>query len=407
MISLYTGVSGLAAHQQAVDVIANNIANINTVGFKAARVTFEDALSQTLAGGGTSTNPVQVGLGVAVGSIDPDMTQGALQATGRSGDLAIQGGGFFVLGDGQSMSYTRAGGFGLDANNRLVSLSNGMAVLGWQADPATGVVDNSPTLSPTSSLTIPIGTLALARATGNVVYQANLDSETAVAGTVQTSFYVYDSLGNSHRVDLTFTKTAPGTWDWSATGPDADPATPASTGTISFDANGQTQVDSASCSLALLAPNGATSPVNFTIDFSAVTSLAGESTVRAVSQDGLAMGWLESYSIDPSGTIVGSFSNGLTQNLGQIALAAFSNPAGLTRMGGNTYAPSANSGVPVITTAGNGGCGTIASNYLERSNVDLAQQFADLIVTQRGFQANSRVITTSDDMLQELINMKR
>ncbi len=407
MIALYNGVSGLTAHQQAVDVIANNIANINTTAFKSSRVSFSEALSQTLQGAGDSTNPMQVGLGVAVGAIESNMNSGTLQSTGRPSDLAIEGQGFFALGDGRSVAYTRAGNFCLDANNRLVSGTNGMAVLGWQADPATGVIDNNTTLGAASAITIPLGTLALARATGNVIYQANLDSNTALATPVTTSFNIYDSLGNSHQVEMTFTKTADNRWTWTASGPDADPAVPAATGTLIFDANGQNTTPSAACSLALATANGATSPINFQVDFSAVTQLAGNSSIRAVSQDGLPIGWLESYSIDQNGVINGSFSNGMSQALGQVALAAFSNPAGLVRTGGNTYAPSANSGVATITTAGNGGCGTIASSYLEASNVNLAEEFANLIVTQRGFQANSRIITTADDMLQELTNLKR
>jgi len=407
MIALYTGVTGLSAHEQAVDVIANNIANINTTAYKAGRASFEDALSETISGGTEGTNPMQIGLGVTLGAIDPNMTQGSLQATGRATDMAVVGSGFFVLGEGDNVCYTRAGNFGLDGSNRLVSLANGMSVLGWQADPVTGAVNTSTTINGSSTINVPIGTRALARASSNVVYQANLDSNTAVGNTVDTSFYVYDSLGNSHRVDLAFTKTADNTWGWVATGADADPAVAPAAGTLVFDEHGQNTTPTAPCSLALLAPGGATSPIDFAVDFGSVTQLAGDSSIRAVSQDGLSIGWLESFTIDDTGLITGSFSNGMTQALGQIAMASFTNPTGLLRTGGNNYLPSPNSGVPHITTAGHGGCGTVSSGYLEMSNVNLAEEFANLIVTQRGFQANSRIISTADEMLQEVVTLKR
>ncbi len=408
MIALYNGVSGLAAQQQAVDVIANNIANINTVGYKASRVTFMDALSNTLRGASTSgTNPVQVGLGVAVAGIDANMTQGNLQSTSRPTDLALEGQGFFILGGGGSTAYTRAGNFGLDATNRLVSLVNGMAVLGWQADPITGEVDNSTTVGPDSSISIPLGTMARARATEHVVYQSNLDANTAVGGTVSTSFSVYDSLGNDHQIQLDFTKSGANAWTWRLTSPDIDPAAAPLTGNITFDANGQCLLPNIACSLTLANANGAVNPLAFSVNTESVTQLAGDATIRAVSQDGLELGWLESFSIDQNGLITGGFSNGMTQALGQVAVATFNNPAGLERTGSSMYTPSANSGTPSISAPGRGGAGKVAGGYLELSNVNLADEFANLIVTQRGFQASSRIISTADEMLQDLVTLKR
>jgi len=408
MIALFTGVSGLSAHQQAVDVIANNIANINTIGYKASRVSFTDALSKTIRGGSLSgTNPMQVGLGVAVGAADPNMTQGNLQSTGRPSDLAIEGEGFFVLGNGTNQVYTRAGNFGLDAGNRLVSTTNGMSVLGWQADPVTGEIDTTQTIGPSSFITIPLGTMALARASSEVVYESNLDSNTAIGDSVDTSFYVYDSLGNTHEVLVTFQKTADNTWSWTATSPDMDPAAVPSTGVLTFDSNGHIVTADSACSLTLADAKGAVSPVDFTLDFESAIQLAGDSTIRAVSQDGVAVGWLEGYTINQEGIIVGAFSNGLTQNLGQVSLASFVNPSGLMKIGGNLLVPSSSSGTATVSTAGRAGCGAIAAGYLELSNVNLAEEFANLIVTQRGFQANSRIITTADEMMQDLITLKR
>lgn len=413
MLSIYTGITGLRAHQEAVDVIANNIANVNTIGFKAGRASFQEALAETLrgayggSGGRGGSNPIQVGLGVQVGSIDNLMTQGNLRSTGRVLDVAIEGSGFFAVSDGVTNYFTRDGDFGLDANNQIVMQGSGLKVLGWQAD-STGALPTSTMVTPQSAITVPLGSMSIARATGNVSYQANLDAQAATGTAVDTSFYVYDSLGASHRVDVTMTKTAnAGEWTWQAGSPDADPAVPPSTGTLNFDANGQITTPSGSISVTLLNSSGATNPMAFAIDFSGVTQLTGESNVQAVSQDGLPRGSLQSFAIDRDGTVVGQFSNGMFRTIARIALARFANPAGLNKLGNNLYAPSINSGDAAILQAQTGDNGKVTSGYLEMSNVDLATEFANLIVTQRGFTANSRVITTSDEMLQDVLTLKR
>jgi len=414
MISIYTGVTGLKAHEQAVDVIANNIANINTVGYKAGRANFQEALSQTLraasgAGGGRGTrNPMQLGLGASIGSIDNLMTQGNLKFTGSNTDVAIQGNGFFLLSDGTGEYLTRNGSFVLDANNRLVAAGSGLAVLGWQADPVTGDVQTQQMITPSSYLEVPIGVMSMARATANVSYQANLDATAAAATAVDTSCYVYDSLGVQHRVDITFTKTATDNqWTWAASSPDADPAVPGSTGTLIFDENGQITTPTFDLSVTLLASGGATSPIDADLSFAGLTQLAGASTVQAVSQDGLPMGTLQSFTIDDRGIITGTFTNGMFRTLGQISLARFANPAGLTKTGNSLWQASAASGPAAIVWPSTADSGSLASGYLEMSNVDLATEFANLIVTQRGFQANSRVITTADEMLQDVLTIKR
>jgi flagellar hook protein FlgE len=406
MISIFTGVAGLRAHQRAVDVIANNIANINTVGFKAGRASFQEALVQTLrAASAAGTNPMQVGLGVSVASIDNLMSQGNLKSTGRPGDLAIVGDGFFVLGDASSLYYTRDGVFQLDAQNRLVAASNGMRVVGWTADPVTGDVNTSEALGPTAELVIPLGTLSIARQTSTAVYQANLDASAAAGTTVDTSFTIFDSLGTSHQVNVAFTKSAiAGEWDWTATGADF---TGSGTGTLAFDSNGQITTPTLPLSLTLTNPNGAVSPIGLDLDFSIVTQLSGPSTVQVVYQNGMPMGTLDSYTIDQQGIITGIFGNGMSQTLGQIALARVPNPGGMSRLGDNLYGLSPNSGIAVITPPGSSGSGEIASGFLEMSNVDLANEFANLVITQRGFQANSRVITTADEMLQDVLTLKR
>jgi flagellar hook protein FlgE len=407
MLALFTGVAGLRANQRAVDVIANNIANLNTVGFKAGRVSFQEALVQTLGGASTAgKNPMQVGLGVTISSIDTLMSQGNLKPTDLPTDVAIEGDGFFVLSDGNSLLFSRDGVFQLDAQNRLVSAANGMAVCGWLADPTTGQIQNTSTLGVDSALTIPLGAMTVARQTSEVVYQSNLEAGAADGDSVATSFSFFDSLGADHRVNVAFTKTATDNeWAWEATDPSSGAVY--GSGTLTFDENGQCTSPTAALSITLADPGGASSPTDLQLDFSAVTQLAGTSTIQAVRQDGLAMGTLQSFTMDDQGIITGVFSNGMSQQLGQIALSVVANPGGLQRLGNSLYGLSPNSGATVITPPGHAGAGRVASGHIEMSNVDLANEFANLILTQRGFQANSRIITTSDEMLQELLTLKR
>jgi len=407
MISIFTGVAGLQTYQRAVDVIANNIANVNTVAFKSSRVSFAEALAQTLrAGSEAGTNPMQIGLGVGLSSIENLMGQGNLKSTGRPTDVAILGDGFFVISDGSGVSFTRAGVFQLDGQNRLVSASNGMRLLGWLADPATGAIETSADIDPATEILIPIGTRLAARQTANAVYQGNLNAGQNPADAVDAPFTIYDSLGAPHQITVTFTKSAvnPNEWGWAVTSADGNCA---DTGTITFTTNGQCQTGSVSFTLALTAPNGAEANIPITADLTAVTQLVGDTSAQCVSQDGLPVGALQSFSIDELGVVTGIYSNGMAERIAQVALAAFTNPAGLSKLGSNLYAPSPNSGSAIIKPPNVGANGTLASGFLEMSNVDLAQEFADLIVTQRSFQANSRVVTTADEMLQDVLTLKR
>ena len=407
MISIFTGVAGLQTYQRAVDVIANNIANVNTVGFKSSRVSFAEALAQTLrAGSETGINPIQIGLGVELASIDNIMSQGNLQSTGRPTDIAILGDGFFVLSDGAAISFTRSGVFQLDGRNRLVFAANGMHVLGWSADPATGLIDTSSNVDPSTAIVIPIGTQLAARQTSDVIYQGNLDVGQDPANDLDTAFTMYDSLGAPHQVTITFSKSAvnPNEWSWSVSSPDGASA---DTGTITFTANGECQTGSIAFTLALTTPNGANANIDVDADLSAVTQFYGATTAQAVTQDGLPVGSLQSFSIDDQGVVTGVYSNGMVSSLAQIALAGFTNPAGLSKLGNGLYTTSPNSGSPIIKPPNVGSNGTLAAGFLEMSNVDLAQEFASLIVTQRAFQANSRVVTTADEMLQDVLTLKR
>ncbi|MDR7392288.1 MAG: flagellar hook protein FlgE [Armatimonadota bacterium] len=401
--SLFSGVSGLRNHQVRMDVIGNNIANVNTVGFKASRVNFAEALSQTIRGAQAPSearggmNAMQVGLGVQVGSIDALFTQGNLQYTGNLTDLAIQGDGFLVVGDGLRRFYTRDGAIVMDADGNLVHASSGLRLMGWQAD-AAGSVDPAGPLSP---LRIPVGTHIPPRATGNVTFGGNLDAAADVGATWTTTVTVFDSLGNAVQLVVEFEKTGTNEWTWTARYDGTD----VGTGTVTFGADG-TVAGGGTAALTFDPATGA-DPLSLTLGFSGLTQYGGASTVSLQHQDGYATGSLESFAIDGNGVITGLYSNGRTQVIGQVALALFANPGGLLKAGSNLYAESSNSGPVAVGEAGTGGRGALTAGALEMSNVDLAQEFTSMITAQRGFQANARVITTSDELLQELISLRR
>lgn len=646
MSSLFAGVSGLRNHQVRMNVIGNNIANVNTTGFKGSRATFQEALVQTLKGAGRpsaisgGTNPVQIGLGMSVGSIDTLFQQGGLETTGQITDMAIQGSGFFVLSDGSGEFYSRNGAFGFDADSFLVDPASGLKVQGKMAD-SSGVI---PALSTIGDIRLPFGQQDPARATTTLNLANNLDSSatdsiaqmitagttsidqvsgTAVNGaggthsiviagtqavksafsginlygsmsgnttladmgvddvsglsitldggttttitgltlqstvndvvraineiagvdchldttnpanyqiviertragdnatynvtssagamtdathgnivnrlfgiadasTIQTaggldhtftaidtftptgkvaegprqleievdedngmaigieglgdggvtirssqglqagtlvlstqdtqhstSMTVYDSQGGRHTVIVTFTKTTtPNLWDWHVTLPGQETITEGGSGTVRFNPDGSLlsfQYNGGASSMRFNPGNGADT-VNIalnagnTAQYNGLTGFASPFTASAIYQDGYGMGILEKISIDSAGTIGGIFSNGVSRTLAQIILADFNNKGGLRRAGNSLYQVSANSGSAVHGVAGETVSGAISSGALESSNVDIAMEFTNMITAQRGFQANARVITTSDNMLDELVNLKR
>ena len=317
MRSLYSAVGGLRNHQTRMDVIGNNIANVNTTGYKAGRASFQDIINQNLQGasaaqgGKGGVNPMQVGLGMTASSIDNLFTNGSIQSTGVGTDLAISDDGFFILSDGTTDVYTRDGNFDFDKDGILVSRSSGMKVMGW--------ID--------TSFSNPTGTTP-----GNI------------------PAFPFPDYGDTDASSLQELKIVKG-------------------GKYNTGAIG------------------------------GVDASAGPPVVEADT--------LNSVSINKAGQIIGTFASGVNGVLGQIALAKFNNPGGMTKLGSNTYTPSANSGTASIGAASTGGRGSITPGALEMSNVDLSQQFSDMIVTQRGFQSNSKIITVSDEMLETLVNMKR
>ncbi len=565
MRSLYSGITGLQGSQTNMDVIGNNIANVNTVGFKASRVTFETALLQALRAARSpqsnvgGVNPMAVGLGTQIASIDKLMGQGSFQNTGKKTDLAIQGDGFFVVNNGSGNFYTRAGNFSLDENGTLVQAGTGYKVMGWKSAVDSQGHRHVDTNQPIGDIKIAANETMGAKETQNVKMGGNLDSTTGVqpvtitvsdgnnnlytvqftfsldktnfdpfsntktynwtakvvsgptgtttgkavsgqisidqygnvvndnatnlyiennsgtltltrssSGTVTgtaitlppagpisfsesdntanavtasytnpmytTSTQIYDSLGNPYTLYIDFTNlgatnssssSAPTTaWAWDAHLGDGTPvqltnssgtAASSNVGVVKFDSSGKLIGNRA---LTGGSTTNVPSGVKFTtsdgagdvksqIDFTQLTDLAGSATASVTDQDGNAAGTLQSFAINQSGDIIGSFSNGLTDVMGKIALANFNNPAGLKEVGNSLYAQSSNSGTPQIGKAGTSGRGTFIPGALEMSNVDLAQEFTNMIVAERSFQANARVITTSDAMIQQLVNLKQ
>ncbi|MBE3574847.1 MAG: flagellar hook protein FlgE [Firmicutes bacterium] len=408
MRSLYSAVTGIRAHQTRMDVIGNNVANVNTIGYKAGRVNFQDILYQTLSLGAPPSNvrggvnPEQIGLGVAVGSIDSLMTPGPMQITNVPTDLAINGEGFFVVSpdiSGATQYFTRAGNFITDRDGNLVLRSNGMHLLGWVADPSGAINTNTQPVG----LQIVQGQQMPPKATDKITLSRNLDANTAAGGTVDRLITVYDQLGGQHTLRLTFTRGTgtppPNAWAVTAT-LDGNALTP-SPGTMNFNADG-----TANTTTLTVSGLPAVFPANITLDVSNLTQYAAETAIDA-EQNGYVKGDLSSWAISPGGVITATYTNGISRPIAQIALASFSNPAGLSRLGQTLFRQTPNSGSPQIGPSNTGGRGEVTPNGLEGSNVDLSNEFTDMIVTQRGFQANSRVVTTSDEMLQELVNLKR
>lgn len=471
MRSLYSGVAGLQNHQTRMDVVGNNVANVNTIGFKKNRVNFQDMLYQDSQGASRPTdelggvNPKQVGLGVLVSAIDTLHTQGAMQSTGVKSDLAIQGDGFFVLKQGEQTFYTRAGAFGTDADGILVNPANGMRVQGWQAEDVNGQMMVNPTGN-TTELRLPIYQKDPASPTTLVRLMSNLNKNTPIIpenanatdvmdGTWVATQDIYDSFGNVHQLRVEYRRVLgedgqplPNQWLGEVfinrpVGTDGEEANPTNLtvgvngleagGTeffIQFDNNGAlmsltdldgNQMDAGTLALTVGFDvpesneiDGALMRQNFQIELGSVgayedstTQFASSSSNKIFFQNGYSMGYMSSYTIDQSGVITGVYSNGQSKTVGQIAMATFINAGGLEKSGETNFRQTANSGVALIDVAGVGGKGKISAGMLEMSNVDLSAEFVDMIVTQRGFQANSKGITTSDTMLETIIGLKR
>ncbi len=452
MRSMFSGVSGLRAHQQRMDVIGNNVANVNTVGFKSSRVTFQEVFNQTLSGASApdsstsrgGTNPMQVGLGTSVGSVDTMMSTGSSERTDNATDLSISGDGFFIVRGSSEDTYkfTRAGNFGLDKLGNLVS-GSGYCVYGWQKINDDGSFDTESPVEPINLYSDNHNgnkKIIAASATSKAAFSGNLNASNPDLGAGSTvtqfavPFTVYDGLGNGHQLSVNFRKisvddtNATTTWSYDivsgtdettfqldTTGGVTNPPNTVASGTTTasgqlvFDGGGKLDKAGADIYLTLTTAAGVgAEPFNVNLNFGNLTMFAGESSVVPTDINGYTTGTLTNFSIGSDGIITGVYSNGEQQSLGCVALASFSNPAGLEKVGDNLFIPTTNSGnFTKGLAAGTGGTGTLTPGTLEMSNVDLSSEFTNMIVTQRGFQANSRIITTSDEMLQELVNLKR
>ncbi len=415
--------SGLTAESTALSAIANNLTNQNTTGYKDTSVLFSDLFYQSLGTTG-SGDPIQVGAGTEVGSMPSLFTQGSVSATGVPTDVAIQGTGFFAVQNANGViNYTRAGDFSVDANNYLVT-SEGQQVLGYPA--VNGVVKTGAGIAP---IQLGAGTISPPTATGNAELTLNLNAAATPGTTFSTPVTIYDSLGASHTLTFTFTNTAANTWDYSLAIPPTDLSTVGATGvlatgTLSFNGNGVLTGDTATTGGTV---TGALSDVsgipitNFADGASdqtfnwnvldqttpVLTQVAADSSTSAAQQDGSSSGSLVNFAIGSDGTITGSFSNGKTQALGELALANFANEDGLQLDGSTDFSPTLASGPAVVGIPGAGGLGTISGGSLELSNVDIATEFANLIVAQRGFEADAKAVTTFDQITQDTIALKQ
>ena len=428
--SFSAGLSGLNANAVYLSVIGNNLANINTIGFKASSVTFMDLVSQTV--GGAAANPMQVGLGVVTGSISPVFSQGAIENTREATNVAIQGGGFFVVRGNDGNAYTRAGNFSFDSNGTLVT-PDGFKVQGWTATDANGDIVST---GQPGDITVPPGVLRAPQATSQIYTRTNLDANAATGSTFTTSVQIYDALGTSHLSTVTYTKTGAGAWSYAmtvdggeVTGGTAGTPFTLMSGTLTFNATGQlTSVTPTApatgggalpgdpdMDIAFTTPtwtNGAAANT-LTWDLTdangtaALTGFAAQSATSSISQNGSAAGMIDNITILPDGTIQATFGAGQTVAVGQLAMASFNNPKGLVKLGSNRYGESQSAGIPNVGTAGTGGRGTLIGSALEQSNVDIAQEFTQMILAQRGYQANSKTITVSDELLVDTLALKR
>lgn len=425
LTSLYTAITGMNANGTWLSVIGDNVANMNTAGFKASRVAFGDVLAGVVGS-------LQVGRGVLISDISPLFTQGSFETTANGLDLSIDGDSFFMVSDAGARYYTRAGQFSIDKDGYIVN-PDGLILQGYLADTSGNITGTL------GDLQIAVRQ-SLARATTLASVSLNLDA----TGAIQTSAFtldgngdgtdndplnynfsntitVYDSQGGAHQVTMYFAKTADNTWDVHYVHP--DPATPSvlvdsGTQALTFDTNGALINDNSGTTISLDFGGSVTTPQDISFDYGTGTAEAGDGLdgttqfasnygVMHLSQDGYPAGNLDNMMISENGIITGIFTNGQTRAIGQIALGKFIAPDRLAKLGRNLYSESFDSGQPIVGMADTSGLGRVLSNSLELSNVDLAEEFVKMISAQRGFQANSRIITTTDELLQELVNLKR
>ena len=408
--SFSTALSALNADSTAIDVVGNNLANLNTTGYKAVDVSFHDLVTQSLGAGLGST---QVGFGVGQPSTLRQFTQGGLQSTSGPLDAAIQGEGFFVVnGANNATEYTRDGSFQVDKNGDLIT-ATGEQVQGWSTQ--NGVLNTNGAVS---NIVVPVGTISAPVATTTMSMNMNLNAGAATGNTFSQGLTVYDSLGVSHQVTVTFTKNATvGQWDYSISVPDADLANPPYTpvtGSVTFSSDGQMLTPAATDAAPTIPVQGladGASDMNITWNLyngttPTMTQFAQPSALSSEAQNGSAAAQLSSVAIGTGGQVLADYTDGSEQVVGQLALAQISNPESLTAIGNNDYQVSGDTALPAIGTPSTGGRGSVVAGSIESSTVDIATEFTNLIVFQRAYQANAKVVTTVDQMSQDTINLK-
>jgi flagellar hook protein FlgE len=414
MSSFSIPLSGLDASSNALNIISNDLANLNTTGYKSQDANFQDLFYQNLGTDGAG-DLIQVGAGAEVGSTTTNFSNGSLENTGVNTDVAITGSGFFVVQPASGgLQYTRAGDFTLNAAGQLVTAS-GQLVLGYPA--VNGVVTPGANLT---SLQMGQGQISPPNATTTMQQQTNLDASATPGTTYSTTMAVYDSLGTVHVLTFNYTMTAPDNWTYQITLPAADTGgaaagapTVVATGNLVFNSDGNLTTPAGTIpniNITGLADGAAN--MNITWDLtdangnSLLTQVAGSSSTATTDQNGYPSGTLQTFTIGSDGTIDGQFSNGQTQALGQLALANFANDQGLQLVGQNSYEATLASGAAVVGTPNSGGRGSLTGGALELSNVDISTEFTNMIVVERAFEANARVITTLDSVGSDTINLQ-
>jgi flagellar hook protein FlgE len=416
--SFSAGLAGFNANATYLRVIGNNLANINTTGFKSSDVTFSDLVNQNISG--PSENPTQIGLGVATNAISKNFSQGAITNTQTPTNVAIQGAGFFVVSSPEGTAYTRAGNFSLDSDGALVT-PDGFKVQGYTQVDAQG---NIVTTGQPTDIVVPPGVLRPPVASTTFATQTNLDANAATGATFTASVQLYDSLGNPHTASINYTKTGAGAWSYSITVPGAEitggtAGTPFSiaNGSVSFSSDGTLdQVNGAAAAdVSITSPTWSDGASASTLTWDIVnangqtslTGFAGPSATSSVNQNGQAPGQLNNIAINSAGIISATVGAGQTIKIGQLALANFNNPEGLYDEGSNRFGATESAGVANIGVPGTGGRGTLIGSALEQSNVDIAVEFTNMIIAQRGYQANAKSITTSDQLLVDTLSLKQ
>lgn len=405
--------SGLDSSSTALSTIANNLANMNTVGYKDQTTLFQDLFYQNIGSTGAG-DPIQTGAGATVSTIESNFTPGSVDSTGVNTDVAIGGAGFFVVDENGEQLYTRAGNF-TTADDGTLTTADGAPVMGYPA--VNGQISQTQGLAP---INVGNGYTSPPSATTSVQLTTNLGANDAVGATYNTSVSIYDSLGQTHSLNFQFTKTAAGAWNYSITIPGTDvgsssAAVTVGSGSLTFDGNGNLTTPAANVSgLNITGFADGASPLTFAWNLygsagssSSLTQVASPDSTTATSADGQASGSLQTFSIDSDGVVEGTFSNGKSMALGQLVLASFPNEQGLVRQGDGLYQPSLASGEAAIGAPGTGGLGTVSGGALELSNVDIANEFSQLITAQRSYEANARTITTFDEIMQDTINLKK